>query len=218
MPSINCLLCNKPDTKLILRDDQRFIQERIFYECRNCAVIFVDPDCRLGKEDEYQRYQMHQNDPDDQHYRNFLRRLFEPVAARIKQNSSGLDFGSGPGPVLHRMFEDAGHSMKIYDLFYHPDETVFEEQYDFITASETAEHLFEPLKEFDRLWSCLKSGGYLGVMTSQAPDTDSFKEWYYKDDDTHVVFYRKKTFEWLANRWEADLEVISDTVVIFKKT
>lgn len=136
---------------------------------------------------------------------------------RIAANSNGLDFGSGPGPLLKLMFEEQGHTMSIFDSFYAPGSEVFDSKYDFITATEVVEHLHKPLVELDRLWTCLQPQGYLGVMTSlNLPDLN-FSTWHYIKDETHVVFFAPQTMIWLANRWDAKLEVIGDSVVIFQK-
>ncbi|MFU8811627.1 MAG: class I SAM-dependent methyltransferase [Balneolaceae bacterium] len=217
MTTIPCVLCESGETSPIHTDTTRMQHTRTYHECSNCKVIFVAPDERLRPTEERARYDMHENDPDDPNYRSFLNQLFEPVARRIPEQSSGLDFGSGPGPTLHRMFEEAGHSMAIYDPFYADDPSVFETEYDFITTSETAEHLYYPMDEFERLWKCLKPGGTLGIMTSLAPDTEDFGSWHYKNDDTHVTFYRPETFAFMARQWEAPLEVVSDRVILLEK-
>ncbi len=217
MKNLQCLLCDNDETELILESDLRFHDIRRFYHCKSCDLVFVHPDDRLDGDMEFSRYVQHDNRPYDPEYRKFLSQLANPMLKRIKPNSCGLDFGSGPGPALHLMFEEKGHRMQNYDIFFDDDPTVFEEMYDFITVSETAEHLFDPLSEFDRLWSCLKEGGYLGIMTSQAPENDQLEDWHYIYDDTHVVFFRPKTFAWMAKRWDADLEILSDRVVIFRK-
>lgn len=185
--------------------------------CENCRLIFVPPEQRLSAEEEFSRYEMHENNPYDPNYRKFLSRLFNPLQKKLSGNNYGLDFGSGPGPTLHLMFQEEGHTMKIYDPFYADNPSVFEEKYDFITTTETAEHLFDPLMELDRLWNCLKDGGYLGVMTRRWIDQESFKNWHYKNDDTHVIFFHEDTFYWLQKRWNAGLEIYDRDVVIFEK-
>ena len=105
--------------------------------------------------------------------------------------------------------------MRIYDPFYTDDPTVFYAEYDFITTTETAEHLFDPLNELDRLWSCLKPGGYLGIMTKRHRGRNHFENWHYKNDDTHVVFFHEQTFRWLGERWKAEPEFLRSDVVIF---
>lgn len=177
----------------------------------------MDPNHRLPKNEEKKRYDLHENDPADPRYREFLRQIFEPMAEKLSPGLHGLDYGSGPGPTLHLMFEEAGFKMNIYDPFYQPDSTVLAQSYDFIVTTETAEHFFHPAEEYDRLWKLLHPGGMLGVMTKQLRDPSTFHSWHYRKDDTHVVFYQIKTFEWLSKKYDAILEVISDRVILMHK-
>lgn len=179
--------------------------------------MFSDPDSHLSQDEEFNRYELHNNDADDPRYRNFLKKLLQPVDKLIPANSTGLDFGSGPTPVMQMMLEEKGHRISIYDAFYASDETVFKKQYDFITASEVVEHLHHPMEELDRLWSCLSPDGVFGIMTALRYETIDIPDWYYMRDPTHVVFFSPLTFQWLAKRWGADLDFVGDSVVIFKK-
>lgn len=215
MENVDCVLCGSHRTEWILKDDTRMDYSRDYFMCTNCHLIFVNPDQRLDPAEEKSRYDMHENDPDDSGYRKFLSRLFKPMAERINPESYGLDFGSGPGPTLHLMFEEEGHTVRIYDPFYADDPSVFDDRYDFITTTETAEHLFDPLMELDRLWNCLKPEGHLGIMTKRHRGREHFKEWHYKNDDTHVVFFHEDTFRWLGRRWKSEPEFLRSDVVIF---
>jgi SAM-dependent methyltransferase len=188
-----------------------------YLRCSRCKLIFVQPGQRLDPKEEKSRYDLHENDPADLQYRRFLNQLFEPLEKKLQLNSLGLDFGSGPGPTLSVMFEEKGHRMNIYDPFYTDDKSVLELTYDFITTTETAEHLFYPEKEFNMLWSILKPGGFLGIMTKLVPNHDKFHDWHYMKDDTHVTFYSKDTFEWLAGSWSAGLDFYGDRTIIFQK-
>jgi len=107
--------------------------------------------------------------------------------------------------------------MTTFDYFYNIDPSALSRQYDFITATEVVEHLHNPGKELDRLWACLKSDGYLGIMTKFAVEQEHFSQWYYKNDRTHVCFFPRPTFAWLAGRWNAELSFYDDDVVIFRK-
>ena len=207
-----CPLCETSDGKEFYRD-----KTRDYFRCRVCNLVFVPPSQFLSAEDEKARYDLHQNSPDDEEYRRFLSRIFIPIRGALSPGSLGLDFGSGPGPTLSVMFEETGYSMKIYDYFYSPDPSVLEKQYDFITATEVAEHLHNPKEELDRLWSCLKPGGKLGIMTKLALDRDAFANWHYKDDPTHVSFFSRATFEWLAGKWQANVTFTGKDVIIFSK-
>ena len=126
--------------------------------------------------------------------------------------------GSGPGPTLSLMFGEAGHQVALYDCFYAADPAVLSGRYDFITAIEVVEHLHRPGEELARLWSLLRPGAPLGLMTKLVRDRDAFSRWHYKNDLTHVSFFSRPTFEWLAGQWRADLELIGQDVIILTRT
>ncbi|MCD6396757.1 MAG: class I SAM-dependent methyltransferase [Spirochaetaceae bacterium] len=190
---------------------------RDYYRCSKCNLIHVPPSTYLSKESELAEYNKHQNSPEDTGYRKFLSRLFNPVNSRLSPGSRGLDFGSGPGPTLSVLFEEAGYSMDLYDPFYVPDKNVYKQQYDFITVSEVVEHLHNPAGELDQLWSILKPGGWLGVMTKLALDKEAFSNWHYKSDPTHVCFFSKGTMNWLAGKWTTEALYFGNDVVLFQK-
>ncbi len=215
MENLSCVLCGSDRTEWVHKDDTRMQYMRDYYLCSECGLIFVPPGQRLDADEEKSRYDMHENNPEDPRYRKFLSRMFNPISKKLKSDSYGLDFGSGPGPTLNLMLEEEGHTVRIYDPFYADDQSVFDGRYDFITTTETAEHLYNPLMELDRLWSCLKPGGYLGVMTRRWTAVEEFKNWHYKNDDTHVIFFHEDTFRWLQKRWKANLEMYERDVVIF---
>jgi len=131
--------------------------------------------------------------------------------------SNGLDFGSGPGPTLSVMFEEKGHNVKLYDQFYALHPSVFDWRYDFVTATEVVEHLRYPQVELDRLWKCLKPGGYLGIMTKLVIDRDAFAGWHYKNEPSHICFFSRRTFKWLAALWKAEVDFFDEDVIIFSK-
>lgn len=207
-----CPLCKSGDISLFHKDDYG-----THYRCRVCKLISTDPADLPSPEEEKERYDTHENDPNDPDYRGFLSQLFDPLNKRLEPRSKGLDFGSGPGPTLSVMFEEEGHTVNLYDPFYAFDPGVFEEEYDFITSTETFEHLHHPGKEIDRLWNCLKPGGYLGVMTKLAGDHNQFADWHYKKDLTHVTFFTEDTFRWLADHLNASVEFPDDRVIILQK-
>jgi SAM-dependent methyltransferase len=187
---------------------------REYWRCANCQLIFVPPTYHLSRSEEKAQYDLHQNSPDDQGYRRFLTRIFEPVHDRLTAGSKGLDFGSGPGPTLSVMFEEVGYQMKLYDTFYAPDQAVLYDQYDFVTASEVVEHFRKPKEELKRLLSCVKPGGLLGIMTKLALDREAFESWHYKNDPTHLSFFSQETFQWLADKWNADLTFSGSDVIL----
>jgi len=192
-------------------------KRRDYMRCRVCSLVFVPPWQFVSAEEEKDRYDLHQNSPEDQGYRNFLSRIFIPMHKCLTPESCGLDFGSGPVPVLSIMFEEAGHSMTTFDCFYENLPSVFERQYDFITATEVIEHLHNPKEELERLWACLKQGGRLGIMTKLVPDHNAFSCWHYKNDSTHVCVFSHANCQWLALQWDADMTFADRDVVLFHK-
>ncbi len=192
-------------------------QWRTYWQCVYCALVFVPPATRLDAAAEKARYDLHQNDPADPRYRRFLSRLATPLLDRIASGAHGLDFGCGPGPALAQMLREAGMEMALYDRFYAPDPTVWEKRYDFITSSEVAEHLYAPAREFERLFAVLKPGGWLGIMTKRVRDQAAFAQWHYITDPTHVCFYSKSTFQWMADHWSATLSLPAADVALLQK-
>lgn len=188
-----------------------------YNECSDCGLIFVNPSQLLPPDVEKKHYESHENSPDDPDYRNFLNQMFEPLNNKLAKKSFGLDYGSGPGPTLHLLFEEAGHKMNIYDPFFAPDKSVLNLKYDFITVTETAEHFYRPADEFQKLWKMLKPGGYLGIMTLLIPGEEPFEDWYYIREATHVTFYSDRTFRWLAQSLHAELFIIGNRVIIIRK-
>lgn len=192
-------------------------RNRWYYRCRNCNLIHVPPSQYLSRQAEYAEYNKHQNSEDDDGYRVFLSRLFTPLNERLSPESFGLDFGCGPGPTLSALFEEAGHRMNLYDPFFAVEKEALNNFYDFITASEVVEHLHHPAKELEHLWSILKPGGWLGIMTKLALDKSAFAKWHYKNDLTHVCFFSSATMRWLAEKWQAKQLQIGKDVTLFQK-
>lgn len=212
MQSTSCPLCKGNGVESYYTDDSRS-----YLKCCRCALVFVPPEDYLDRQEEKKRYDLHQNDPDDEGYRSFLKRLFDPMDERLDTGCTGLDFGSGPGPALVQMFTEAGYHMKHYDLYYHDHPGVFDHTYDFITASEVVEHLADPWHEIKQLWACLKPEGYLGIMTKLVLNREAFKTWHYIRDGTHICFFSKDTFRWLAAKLQAKLTFIGPDVIILHK-
>ena len=212
-----CPLCEGADVSNYYRD-----KVRGYLQCGTCRLVFVPPYEHLTAVEEKAYYDLHENRPDDPGYRKFLSRLFDPLIARLPPNARGLDFGSGPGPTLSRMFAEAGYEVALYDPYYAPDISVLSAQYVFITMTEVVEHLAAPGMELDRLWNCLSPGGWLGIMTKRVRDPQAFRRWHYITDPTHVSYFSEATFQWLVARWStqqtrAALFVAgADTVLIRK--
>jgi len=212
-----CPLCCYGDAIAYHQD-----KTRLYLNCRVCDLVFVPPAQHLSAVDEKACYDLHNNQADDPGYRRFLDRLFSPMCERLTPGASGLDIGCGPGPTLSGMFEDMGHAVALYDPFYAPDTSVLSARYDFITLSEVIEHMATPGSDMDNLWSCLKPGGWLGIMTKRVHDLEAFRGWHYITDPTHISYFSEETFRWMTARWTAmghaaNLTVVGSDVVLIEK-
>ena len=171
---------------------------RDFLHCGECDLVFVPRDQLLDAAGQKARYLEHNNDVNDPAYREFLGKMYYALSPRLSAGAIGLDYGAGPGPALQQMMIEDGFEAHIYDIFFHPDEKVLAQRYDFITCTETVEHFTDPRQEFDRLNGLLRPCGWLGVMTGMLETWDEFPSWYYHRDPTHINFFSITTMQWLA--------------------
>ena len=52
---------------------------RPYVSCSTCELVFVPPAFYISKEAEAERYKLHENDPADEGYQNFLMKLTTPL-------------------------------------------------------------------------------------------------------------------------------------------
>lgn len=207
-----CPLCLRSKIVFYCADSNR-----PYLRCECCDLVFVPVNYHISSGQEKVEYDKHQNSAEDSGYRHFLSRLSEPLLARLEPRSSGLDFGCGPGPALPDMLREQGHFVEIYDQFYARHLDVLDRRYDFVTATEVFEHLREPARTLNQLWSLVEPGGLLGVMTKLVASKTAFEKWHYKNDPTHIIFFSKTTMHWLAEHWHATREFVADDAIIFRK-
>lgn len=210
--SRGCPLCGRAGAVPAGRDARRE-----FRLCGNCDLVFAPAEYHLTPEREKARYDLHRNHPGDAGYRAFLGRLVRRLAPRLPAGARGLDFGSGPGPVLCVLLGELGFDVKPYDLYYADDRSLLGTRYDFVTCTETVEHFRSPRESWDVLAGLVRPGGYLGVMTRLRPPECEMARWDYANDLTHVCFYSPASFAWLAAHHGMDVELIEDDVVILRR-
>ena len=212
-PQTVCSVCGSNEIRPFMLVDDKY-----YWTCNVCKARILSCKHWLSKEEEFKYYQTHQNISSDPAYQEFAAQLALPILDKLVPNSSGLDFGCGPDSALSAILGQHGHNMTVYDPFFFPDKNSLKKTYDFIVCSEAAEHFHQPAKEFKKFNSLLNENGWIGIMTNFQTDNARFKNWHYRRDPTHVVFYRKETFEVIGKQFRWTAYFPSRNVVIFQKT
>ena len=188
-----------------------------YLTCIKCEAKLLAPAHWLSRGDEYKHYLTHENDANDPNYQKFVSKLMDAVLPKLNPKAMGLDYGCGPSSALAKLLIQKDFNVKLYDPFFESNEYNLSLKYDFITCSETAEHFHRPAEEFRKLNSLLKPGGWLGIMTKFQTDNNRFANWSYRRDPTHVVFYRKQTFNVIAKQMDWTCQFPCKDIVLMQK-
>ncbi|NKQ39066.1 MAG: class I SAM-dependent methyltransferase [Methanosarcinales archaeon] len=206
-----CPLCSNTGSTFFKNEKQHF------YCCKTCKGIFRNTSEHLKPIEEKERYQHHKNHINDLGYIKFANPIISLVKKYFNTNHKGLDFGAGHTPVISEILKTDGFQVEIYDPLFFNKSQVLNKTYDFISSCEVIEHFYYPKKEFDLLYNLLKPNGKLICMTYIFDETIDFKNWFYKNDPTHVFLYQKETFEWIKNDLGFKKVVIDDRLITFTK-
>lgn len=205
-----CPLCGAANPVGYYEDD-----ERKYLLCHCCALVFVQPNMLPIPLQEVLRYLEHRNEPSDERYVRFLRRLADPLLERLSPGACGLDFGCGPAAVMEQILVGHGFPTVSYDPLFRPDASLLDASYDFLTCSEVVEHVHDPSALFARFVTLLRRGGIIAVMTRFYGEESPFATWWYRRDATHVSFYREDTMRWIAGAKGWSVEFPAPNVALF---
>ncbi len=213
-----CIICQS-DTRTLTDPVLNKPEPVIYHVCETCGLITKAPFSHPTHQDEKTLYTHHNNSLENVGYVNMFNRFIAVAVDPFITTGSGLDFGSGPGPVLYELLKQKGFVMDHYDPYFHNDESIFKKTYDLITSTEVFEHLSDPLTTFKQLANMVNKDGFLAIMTSFHPnDDDAFLSWWYRRDPTHIAFYNETTFTYLMN--QTDLKRVytnHKNIIVFKK-
>ena len=207
-----CTVCKSSNIDFFLKSGKL-----LYWGCNVCGSKILDPKNYVSHSDEKKHYLKHNNSITDLNYKNFLLKLIEPVKDKISTSDIGLDYGCGFAPALANIFKSYGFKVELYDPFFFPNKDVLLKKYKFITCSEVVEHFFNPCDEFDKINNLLDDNSWFGVMTTFLPKDELFENWYYRRDPTHVVFYKKKTFQHIGYQRNWQVFFPSENIVLFYK-
>ncbi len=191
---MNCHICNK--------SIDSFVHEKTnitYYHCIDCEYIFKSPECHQDFSRQKERYNLHENDENDEGYKAYFQRFLDFTLPLIGQPETALDFGCGRSSLLASLLEKEGMDCDYYDPIYHPNTMNDSKKYELIVSTEVFEHLHQPREVFLSLLERLEEDGYLALQTQFHPnDVEAFKKWYYHQDPTHIVFFTAQTFRVLC--------------------
>ncbi|WP_148783694.1 class I SAM-dependent methyltransferase [Aquimarina intermedia] len=208
---MQCTLCDGQTVHFCV------ISSRDYYRCTMCDGVQLATQQRLSPEKEENRYTLHKNDINDTGYQKFVMPLVDAIKKKHSENDIGLDFGCGTGPVIAELLLTAGYDIEKYDPFFAQDYSVFEQTYDFIFCCEVIEHFYSPKQEFSLLHTLLKPEGKLYCKTNLFLPSIDFKNWWYKNDSTHVFFYSKDTIKYIKQAYNFSSVCIEKEFVVFEK-
>ena len=207
-----CTVCKNNKIEFFLN-----IENLDYWQCKLCKATMLNPIHYISSNKEKKHYLKHNNEIDDTRYRDFLTNLIEPLKDKICVNDIGLDYGCGYAPALADILKKDGFNIELYDPFFFKNENIFFRKFNFITCSEVVEHFFKPYEEFNMIDTLLTSNSWFAIMTSFMTEDYLFKNWHYRRDPTHVVFYKKRTFKIIANQRNWKINFPSKNIVLFNK-
>ena len=207
-----CTVCKNNKIEFFLN-----VEGLDYWQCALCKATMLDSIKFISSNKEKKHYLKHNNEINDTRYRIFLSNLIEPLKDKISIDDMGLDYGCGYAPALADILKKDGFNVELYDPFFFKNENIFCRKFNFITCSEVVEHFFKPFEEFNKIDSLLAKNSWLAIMTSFMTEDYLFKNWHYRRDPTHVVFYKKITFKIIASQRNWKINFPSENIVLFNK-
>ncbi|MBN1128350.1 MAG: class I SAM-dependent methyltransferase [Chitinispirillaceae bacterium] len=185
---MNCRLCRAPQTRALCAD-----VHRDYRYCEACGLVFVPPEQYVSVEEEKKRYDRHDNAADHDGYRKFLSEVAVVAARENGPHGRILDFGCGKNAVLTAMLREQGFDCVPYDPLYGIGAGALSGRYAQVIACEVVEHLRGLREELLAIGKALLPGGAAVLRTRCYPSLEAFRSWWYKDDCTHINFFRRET-------------------------
>lgn len=211
-----CRICNSSST-LFFQDNRQF------FKCSECRLIFSED--FPGKEDEENHYktQWETTDPD------FWKSQVDVLVSLINNYRTPkriLDFGSGSGEMT-REFQQRGYDITPLEPMIHGylKDQNYPAPFDVVIAVEVLEHLLDPWNEIREIENVLEPDGIIifsTLLTNEfidRPDAaEHFKNWWYKNDPTHIGFFCNHVLSKMADIGNYDIDIIGDKVFVLKRT
>lgn len=212
---MECTLCQSTGLKSVLSK----VFTGLSWQCESCDLIFKDPQAYWGWDEQKARYDQHNNSINSPGYVQYFEKLLSPLMPVLlhQRIHHGLDWGSGPQPVLRELMQRRNVKLDIYDPIYQSSEENLHSEYPLITCTEVIEHFVDPRKSFAKMDGYLSANGVFAGMTNFHHGPDHYAGWWYAKDPTHVCFFSEKTLKWLADFLGWEILLLDNPVFIFLK-
>ncbi len=137
-----------------------------------------------------------------------------------------LDFGSGSGEMT-RELRGRGYDVTPLEPMLHGylKDQDYSHKFDVVIAVEVIEHLQNPWEEIREIEKILPPEGiviFSTLLTNafiDRPDAgEQFKNWWYKDDPTHVSFFCNQALAKMADMGNYAIDIYQDKVFVLKNS
>ena len=209
-----CPLCSSDSKHYITVDSYSY------NHCNQCNHIWLDSTHYLKEVEESERYLLHNNNADNISYVNYLTRIYnecEKYAPKSSLESGVVDYGCCAEEVMVKVIEKSGYEGYGYDPLFNIVVPLNNLPVGVVIASESVEHFYNPLTEFKQIHSWLKPGGTLFIKTSLTDTVDDFGSWWYRKDPTHVQFFSRQSFQFIAETIGFRLLFAEKNTVVLEK-
>lgn len=205
-----CPLCTRNRVVNFYQD-----RKRHYFRCEECQLLFADASSHLPPSAEQSKYR--QANSKQRPLQQFITSLVDQCQQQQSAPLVGLNFGRIADASTLANVEAQGHQLLQYDPFFAADHTLLQRQYDFICCYRVFEHFRFPHREWQLLCSLLKPGGWMAISTQLLTQLSGFEKWHHKDNLTHVSFYQRATFEFLANQANFRLLFAANDLILVQK-
>lgn len=179
--------------------------------CLKCGFLSKDDMFILSNEDEFLRYQKHNNNENDG-YIKYQEKFYQEIEDFLDGNV--LDYGCGDNHILADIINKNNKKCDWYDLYFYPVENYKKHRYRAIILEEVIEHLKDPLSVLENLINYLDDNGKLLIRTLMIPSSIFDKSWWYLRDSTHISFFDYNTFKYLSDFLNLNIIYFNDKDLI----
>jgi len=217
MSKANCRICET-------LSNLYFFDSRNFYICPACSLIFTNESA--NKEEETAHYKKQWGTAGEKFWEEQVGALLMTAKNFIGTPKKVLDFGAGSGEITKELQKRGIDSTPLEPMVNgYLKKQNYPEKFDCIFCVEVLEHIPNLWEELEELDENLASGGIIIATTLltnsfifASNGKEYFKQWWYKDDPTHLSFFCNNSVAIIANRLGYTASVQSDQIIIFQKT